>query len=104
MAGQMAHLLDVAARPNATLQVLPSSANPAVTSELIIADHNAAYCEHLAAGGVYTGDETFTRLDAIFTTIRSEAYRASDSVAIIRNAEDVWTGESRRTAELTDRA
>jgi hypothetical protein len=104
MAAQMRHLLEVASLPNVTLQVLPAVAHPATASELIIADDNAAYAEHLAAGGVYTESETFTRLELVFTTIRAECYRASDSAAIIRKAEKQWTGASRRSAARTDRA
>jgi transcriptional regulator with XRE-family HTH domain len=104
MAAQMRHLLEVASLPNVTMQVLPAVAHPATASELIIADNNAAYAEHLAAGGVYIESETFTRLELVFTTIRAECYRASDSAAIIRKAENLWTGASRRSAARTDRA
>ena len=76
-------------------------AHPATASELIIADNSAAYCEHLVAGGVYTEDDTVTRLELIFTTIRAECYRASDSAAIIRKAGAVWTGERAATAGPT---
>ena len=76
-------------------------AHPATASELIIADNSAAYCEHLVAGGVYTEDDTVTRLELIFTTIRAECYRASDSAAIIRKAEKLWTGASHRSAAKT---
>ena len=103
MAAQMRHLLTVAELPHVTLQVLPAVAHPAAASELIIADHEAAYVEHLAAGGVYEG-ETAVRLDRIFTTILSECYRASDSAAIIGKAEETWTGESQATAVRTGRA
>ena len=100
MAGQMRHLLDVAALPNVTLQVMPAVANQAVTSELMIADHAHAYCEHLAGGFVYSAGEV-SPLDRLFTTIRSEAYRAAESLAVIRRAEATWTGEQRLTAQAT---
>jgi lambda repressor-like predicted transcriptional regulator len=104
MTAQMRHLIEVAKVPNVTMQVLPPVAHPATASELIIADDNAAYAEHLAAGGVYTESETFTRLELVFTTIRAECYRASDSAAIIRKAETLWSGASRHSAARTDRA
>jgi transcriptional regulator with XRE-family HTH domain len=104
MAGQMRHLLSMARLSNVTLQILPAVAHPATASELIIADNSAAYAEHLAAGGVYTDPETVTRLELIFTTIRSECYRASDSAAAIGKAGKLWTGASRHTAGRTDRA
>jgi hypothetical protein len=101
MAAQMRHLLEVAALPNVTLQVLPAVAHPATASELIIADNNAAYAEHLAAGGVYTEDETVTSLERLFATIRGECYRVSESLAVIRKAEETWTGASPPTAGPT---
>jgi Domain of unknown function (DUF5753)/Helix-turn-helix len=104
MAGQMRHLLDVASLPNVTIHVLPAVANPAMASELIIADHTAAYCEHLAAAGVYTEPETITRLERIFTSIRGECYTLSESLTVIRKAEAVWSGESQATAGRRDRA
>jgi DNA-binding XRE family transcriptional regulator len=101
MTGQMRHLAEVATLPNLTLQVLPAVAHPATTSELIIADNSAAYCEHLAAGGVYTEGETVTRLEQVFATIHGECYRVSESLAVIRKAEEIWTGVSPATADLT---
>lgn len=101
MAGQMRHLAEVAAMPNVTLQILPAVAHPATASELIIADNNAAYAEHLAAGGVYTEDETVTSLERLFATIRGEGYRVSESLAVIRKAEEIWTGASPPTAGPT---
>jgi hypothetical protein len=102
MAGQMGHLAEMASMPNVTMQVLPAIAHPATASELIIADNNAAYAEHLAAGGVYTEDDTVTRLERIFATIRGESYRVSESVAIIRRAGETWTaGASPDIAGLT---
>ena len=101
MAGQMRHLSEVAAMPNVTLQILPAVAHPATASELIIADNNAAYAEHLAAGGVYTEDETVTSLERLFATIRGEGYRVSESLAVIRKAEEIWTGASPPTAGPT---
>ncbi|MGH3282878.1 MAG: DUF5753 domain-containing protein, partial [Trebonia sp.] len=101
MVGQTRHLAEVARLPNVTLQVLPAVAHPATASELIIADNNAAYAEHLAAGGVYTEVETVAYLERLFATIRAECYRASDSAAIIRKAEQTWTGESPATAGPT---
>jgi hypothetical protein len=87
--------------PHITLQVLPAIAHPATASELIIADNNAAYAEHLAAGGVYTETDTITQLDRLFATVRAESYRASESAAIIGKAEEAWTGERAATAVRT---
>lgn len=94
MAGQMGHLLKLAALPYVTLQVLPAVAHAATASELIIADNSAAYCEHLAAGGVYSDPDMVARLELVFTTIMSECYRASDSVVVMNKAEETWTSET----------
>jgi hypothetical protein len=89
MAEQLTHLLALAAMPRVVVQLLPQVAHSATSSELIIAD-DCAYCEHLAAGGVYDGD-SFTRLETIMDTIASECYRASESQTIIREAIERWT-------------
>lgn len=98
MAAQMERLAEMAAMPNVTMQVLPAVAHPATASELIIADNDSAYAEHLAAGGVYTEDETVTRLERIFATIRGESYRVSESAAIIRRAGEIWATTGARPA------
>lgn len=101
MAAQCAYLADVARQPHVTMQVLPAVEHAATASELIIADNNAAYAEHLAAGGVYTEDEIVTRLSRLFDTLRSECYRASESLALIRKAGEIWTGEKQAIAGPT---
>jgi hypothetical protein len=99
MATQMRYLAEVARLPNVRMQVLPAIAHPATASELIIADNNAAYCEHMAAGGVYTEEGTVGHLERRFATIHGECYRVSESQAVIRKAEQVWTGGSPVTAD-----
>jgi len=101
MAEQCRLLLEIARMSHVTLQVLPAIAHPATASELIIADNNAAYAEHLAAGGVYTEPDTVTWLERLFATVRAESYRASESAAIIGKAEEAWTGERAATAVPT---
>jgi hypothetical protein len=100
MAAQMDHLLEVAAMPHVTLQVLPAVTHPATQSGFMVTD-SAAYAEHVIGGFTYTEGETVTRLDRLFDTLRAECYRASESAAIITKAGEIWTGESRATAEAT---
>jgi transcriptional regulator with XRE-family HTH domain len=100
MSAQMDRLLEVAAMPNVTLQVLPAVTHPATQSGFMVTD-SAAYAEHVIGGFTYTEDETVTRLERLFDTLRAECYRASESAAIIRKAGEIWTGESRATAEAT---
>ena len=100
MAGQMRHLLEVASRPNITVQVLPAVVHPAGASGFVITD-TAAYAEHVIAGYVYTEPETVTRFDILFDTLRAECHRASESAAIIRRAGEAWTGAQVPTATPT---
>jgi hypothetical protein len=101
MAEQMGHLLEVASLPNVTMQVLPAAACPATQGGFLLAD-DAAFAETVVGGYVYTAEETVTTLARLFDTLRAECYRASESMAIIRNAGAVWaTGASPLTAAAT---
>jgi hypothetical protein len=83
MAAQLRHLLDVAAMPKVMIQVMPAIAHSVNASGLIIAD-TAVYCEHAAAGYVYTDAAVLSSLSARFDALRGECYRASESQAIIK--------------------
>lgn len=96
MAAQMRHLAGVAVMPNVTLQVLPAVANPGVTSGFVIAD-DAAYAEHAASGFVYTG-ETVSALMRIFDSLRTEAYRGSESLKMIEGMAGSWAARGARAA------
>jgi transcriptional regulator with XRE-family HTH domain len=96
MAAQMRHLADVAVMPNVTLQVLPAVANPGVTSGFVITD-DAAYAEHAASGFVYTG-ETVSALMRIFDSLRTEAYRGSESLKMIEGMAGSWAARGARAA------
>lgn len=100
MAGQMAHLGDVGALPNVTLQVLPPVAHPATQGGFLIAD-SAAFAETVVGGYVHTGAETVRSLDRLFDTLRAECYRASDSAKIIKRAGAQWTSASQPTQAAT---
>jgi transcriptional regulator with XRE-family HTH domain len=91
MAEQMHHLADVASLPNVKMQVLPAVAHPANAGELIIADDSAAFTEHHVGGFVYTDEQTVSVLTGIMATILSECHRASDSLAMIKRMEAIWT-------------
>jgi transcriptional regulator with XRE-family HTH domain len=93
MAAQLRHLAEVAVVPHVTIQVLPAVAHPATQSGFMITD-GAAYAEHVIGGFAYTEPETVTVLARLFDSLRDECYRVSESLAIIRKAGDLWTGES----------
>jgi hypothetical protein len=101
MAAQMRHLRDVAAMPNVTLQVYPAVSNPANASEFIVAD-GATYAEHVVGGYVFTDDQTVSYLNRLFSKILSECYRASESLELIAEVGELWTGESPHTPKATE--
>jgi transcriptional regulator with XRE-family HTH domain len=105
MAGQMRSLAETARMPNVTVQVLPAVEHPANASEFMVTDH-AGYVEHVLGGLVYTEPETRTVLARLFSTILSESYRASESLARIERMAETWrlTGARPATATPTDRA
>jgi transcriptional regulator with XRE-family HTH domain len=100
MAAQMRHLLEVAARPDVTVQVLPAVAHPATQSSFMVAD-DAAYAEHVAGGYVFTDQETVSSLLRLFNSIQVESYRASESLTVIAKAGELWTGARQATAGQT---
>jgi predicted transcriptional regulator len=90
MAAQLRHLAEVAARSLVTLTVMPAIAHAANASGFVLAD-DAAWCEHLAAGGVYTEPQIVTGLAQRFDSLRAECYRASESLALIDRTKEIWT-------------
>jgi Domain of unknown function (DUF5753)/Helix-turn-helix len=90
MAAEMQHLLTVAAMPLVTLTVMPAVAHAANARGFVLAD-DAAWCEHLAAGGVYTDPQIVSALAVRFDSLRAESYRASESTAMIGKAGELWT-------------
>jgi hypothetical protein len=89
MTAQLRHLLEIAARPTVTVQVMPAIAHPANGSGILLTD-DAAWCEHAAAGYVFTDPETVRSLALRFDTLRAECYRASESAALIGRLADTW--------------
>jgi hypothetical protein len=100
MAIQLRLLLDVAAMPGVTVQVLPAIAHPATNGELILAD-DSAYVENLVSGAVLTG-ETASSMMSVFDSLRGECYRVSESMALIERLAEAWeSGASPLTAART---
>lgn len=90
MAGQMRRLAEIAAMPQVTLTVMPAIAHAANASGFVLAD-DAAWCEHMAAGGAYTDPQTISRLAQRFDSLRAESYRASESLAMIDRMAELWS-------------
>jgi transcriptional regulator with XRE-family HTH domain len=101
MAAQMRHLAAVAALPNVTLQVLPAVGHPGTASGFVIAGDASAYAEHVTSGFVMT-DESVSVMARMFDSLRSESYRASESLALIDRTCERWaTGASPLTQAPT---
>ena len=88
MSAQLRRLLGIAAMPAVTLQVMPAIAHASNNSGIMLAD-TAAWVEHAAAGYVFTDPQTVSPLVLRFDTLRAEAYRASESAALIRRLADI---------------
>lgn len=101
MAAQMRQLSAMASMPKVTIQVVPATAHPGTASGMVVADEVAAYAEHLNGGFVYTG-ESASSLVTLFDSLRSESYRASESLALIDGTCETWmAGVSPLTAGPT---
>jgi DNA-binding XRE family transcriptional regulator len=99
MAAQVRRLLDIAEMPTVTVQVMPAVAHASNNSGFMIADDSVAWCEHAAAGYVFSEPEIVRTLALRFDTLRAESYRASESAALFREMTDRWaTGVSPLTA------
>jgi hypothetical protein len=95
MAAQVRRLCDVASMPTVTLQVLPAIAHNANASEIIIADDDASYAEHVVGAYVFTDEQTVSALALRFDTLRGECYRVSESAALLERMAEAWaTGAS----------
>jgi hypothetical protein len=88
---QLRNMLEMAASPKVTLQVLPAIAHPANASGFLLAD-DAAWVEHVTAGYVFTDAKTITALASRFDMLRGECYRVSESLALLERLETAWTG------------
>lgn len=99
MAAQLAHLIEVAALPHVTLQILPAMEHCMNASGLVIADDRAAYAENVASGYVYTDEQSISAFSLRLDTLRGECYRVSESTALLERTQERWaTGASPLTA------
>ena len=96
----MQHLIALASRPRVTIQVVPAVMVPSVSHGIELTD-GAAYGETSVSGSVWTDEVTYSALARVFDTLRSEAWRASESLALIGEAGELWTGGNLATATAT---
>ena len=89
MAAQLAHLAGVARLPNVTIQVVPSTAHAGLLGGFAVAER-AAYVETAVAGQVFEDAEIIAGLLTRFDTLRSEAFRRSESLTLIERMCEEW--------------
>jgi hypothetical protein len=102
MAAQLAHLLGVARLPNVTIQIVPSTAHAGLLGGFALTER-AAYVETAVAGQVFEDTEIIAALLTRFDTLRSEAFRGSESLALIERMCEEWkaTGVKAATRDPT---
>ena len=97
MAAQLAHLAGVARLPNVTIQVVPNIAHAGLLGGFAIAER-AAYVETAVAGQVFEDAEIIAGLLTRFDTLRSEAFRGSESLTLIERMCEEWKAAGARAA------
>ena len=97
MAAQLAHLRGVARLPNITIQVVPSIAHAGLLGGFAVAE-SAAYVETAVAGQVFEDADIIAGLLTRFDTLRNEAFRGSESLALIERMCEEWTASGVRAA------
>ena len=98
-AGQLAHLLQVARLPHIVIQVVPECWHRGLPGGFILTD-TAAYAEGVVSGQLYADEENFSSLGRRFASIATEAMRASESLALIR---EMLVGERLAKVQLLKR-
>lgn len=103
MAAQLRHLIAVAAMPHVTVQIVPGGGHAGLAGGFTVTD-KAAYAELVIRGQVFEDAETINSLSVRFDTLRGSARSALESMSLMRQAADLWTGARRPTASRTGTA
>jgi hypothetical protein len=95
MSEQLGHLAAVAARPKVTVQLLPGKgAHVGLQGAMNMAETPEACVVNLddfTDGRTTDSPVTVAQASERFDSLRSEAYRASESLAMIESAAETWT-------------
>jgi transcriptional regulator with XRE-family HTH domain len=101
MADQMRHLGKVARLPHVIVQLLPKKgANVGLSGAFAVAEtHEAtvAYLNHQADSTTTDSPATIALVCGRFDWLRTEAYRGSESLAMIDEAERIWASSVQST-------
>jgi transcriptional regulator with XRE-family HTH domain len=94
MAEQMVHLAALAMRPCITVQVIPKAgAHVGLTGAFSMAeteDAFVAHLEHIADGMMTNSPAIVARANVRFDSLKADAYRRSESLALIEEAARRW--------------
>ena len=97
MAAQLAHLAGLARLPNITIQIVPEVAHAGVLGGFAVAER-AAYVETAVAGQVFEDADIIAGLTIQFDTLRNEAFRGSESLALIERMCEQWKATGAKAA------
>ena len=94
MQGQLTHLATMARRPNITVQVIPSEgAHVGLTGAFDMAetaDAFVAHLDHIADGLMTDSPAIVAQASTRFDSLKADAYRRSESLALIEEAAEKW--------------
>jgi hypothetical protein len=94
MADQMARLAEMARWPNVTVQLLSQKgAHVGLSGGFVVAEtpeNTVAYLDHQADATTTDSPATVALLCSRFDSLRTEAYRGSESLILIEEAADRW--------------
>ena len=97
MAAQLARLAGLSRVPGVTIQVVPNSAHAGLVGGFAVTAQ-AAYVETAVAGQVFEDEEIIAGLLTRFDTLRNEAFRRSESLALIERMCEEWKAPGARAA------
>jgi hypothetical protein len=91
---QLGHLAEMAARPRTTVQVIPRvGAHVGLSGAFGIAetpDAHIAYIDHIADAMTTDSPAMVAMVSERFDVLRSEAYRRSESLTLIKEMTEKW--------------
>lgn len=92
---QLVHLVDMARRPNVTVQVMPRiDAHVGLQGGFVMAetpDTQVVHLDHFADGVTTDSPTIVAQVTTKFDVLRTEAYRGSESLAMIEEMVEKWT-------------
>lgn len=94
MRDQLSHIAEVAGRPNVTIQVIPRvGAHPGLNGSFLLAETptaHVAYLERAVDGTIILDPAIVASAGVIFDALRTEAYRGTESLALIEELAEKW--------------